>query len=45
MLGQGQYPIFVPLIVAMLGGLAVGVVNGVGVAVGNCLRSHDTGNL
>ena len=23
MLGQGQYPIFVPLIVAMLGGLAV----------------------
>ena len=35
MLGQGQYPIFVPLIVAMLGGLAVGVVNGVGVAVGN----------
>ena len=30
MLGQGQYPIFVPLIVAMLGGLAVGVVNAVG---------------
>ena len=29
MLGQGQYPIFVPLIVA------VGVVNGAGVAVGN----------
>ena len=28
MLGQGQYPIFVPLIVAMLGGLAVGVVMG-----------------
>jgi ribose/xylose/arabinose/galactoside ABC-type transport system permease subunit len=35
MLGQGQYPLIVPLIVAMLGGLAVGVVNGVGVAVGN----------
>ena len=35
MLGQGQYPIIVPLVVAMLGGLAVGVVNGVGVAVGN----------
>ena len=31
MLGQGQYP----LIVAMLAGLAVGVVNGVGVAVGD----------
>lgn len=35
MLGQGQYPLIVPLVVAMLGGLAVGIVNGVGVAVGN----------
>ena len=35
MLGQGQYPIFVPLVVAMLGGLAVGIINGVGVSVGN----------
>ena len=39
MLGQGQYPIFVPLIVAMLGpllaGLAVGMVNGIGVAIGD----------
>ena len=35
MLGQGQYPIIVPLVVAMLGGLAVGIVNGVGIAVGN----------
>ena len=30
MLGQGQYPLIVPLAVAMLAGLAVGVVNGVG---------------
>ena len=35
MLGQGQYPLIVPLAVAMLAGLAVGVVNGVGVAVGD----------
>ena len=35
MLGQGQYPIIVPLVVAMLGGLAVGIINGVGVSVGN----------
>lgn len=35
MLGQGNYPLIVSLIVAMLAGLAVGVVNGVGVAVGN----------
>ena len=35
MLGQGNYPLIVPLAVAMLAGLAVGIVNGVGVAVGN----------
>nr|WP_302664754.1 ABC transporter permease [uncultured Agathobaculum sp.] len=35
LLGQGQFPIVVPLVVAMLAGLAVGVVNGVGVAVGD----------
>ena len=35
MLGQGDYPLIVPLIVAMLAGRAGGVVNGVGVAVGN----------
>lgn len=35
MLGQGNYPLIVPLTVAMLGGLTVGILNGVGVAVGN----------
>lgn len=35
MMGQGQYPLIVPLVIAMLAGLAVGVVNGVGVAVGD----------
>ena len=35
MLGQGQYPLIDPLLEAMLAGLAVGVVNGVGVAVGD----------
>ena len=35
MLGQGQYPLIVPLVFAMLAGLAVGVVNGVGVAIGD----------
>jgi len=35
LLGQGQYPILVPLIAAMIGGLAVGIINGVGVAVGD----------
>ena len=35
MLGQGNYPLIVPLAVAMLGGLAVGIANGIGVAVGN----------
>ena len=34
MLGQGDLPLIVPLVVAMLGGLAVGILNGVGVAVG-----------
>ena len=34
-LGQGQYPLIVPLVLAMLAGLAVGVVNGVGVAIGD----------
>lgn len=34
MLGQGNYPLVVPLIVALLGGIAVGIVNGTGVAVG-----------
>ena len=35
MLGQGNYPLIVPLAVAMLSGLAVGIANGIGVAVGN----------
>lgn len=35
LLGKGQYPLIVPLVVAMLAGLAVGVINGVGVAVGD----------
>ena len=35
MLGQGQFPLFVLLIVALIAGLAVGIVNGVGVAVGD----------
>ena len=35
LLGNGQYPIIVPLCVAILGGLAVGLVNGVGIAVGD----------
>ena len=35
MLGQGDLPLIVPLVVAMLGGLAVGILNGVGVAVGD----------
>lgn len=34
MLGQGNYPLIVPLVVAMIGGLAVGIVNGIGIAVG-----------
>ena len=35
LLGRGDLPLVVPLCVAMLAGLAVGVVNGVGVAVGD----------
>ncbi|MBR2765116.1 MAG: ABC transporter permease [Blautia sp.] len=35
LLGNGQYPIIIPLCVAVLGGLAVGIVNGVGIAVGD----------
>ena len=35
LLGQGQFPLIVPRVVAVLAGLAVGIVNGVGVAVGD----------
>ncbi len=35
LLGQGQYPLIVPLAVAMLSGLAVGIINGVGVSIGD----------
>ncbi|MBS5144620.1 MAG: ABC transporter permease [Butyricicoccus pullicaecorum] len=35
LLGQGQYPLIVPLTAAMLAGLAVGVINGVGVSIGD----------
>lgn len=35
MLGQGQYPIMVPLMIAMLAGLAVGIINGIGVSIGD----------
>ncbi len=35
LLGQGQYPLIVPLVIAMLAGLAVGVINGVGVSIGD----------
>lgn len=35
MLGQGQYPLVVPLLVAMFAGLTVGIVNGIGVSVGD----------
>ena len=35
LLGQGQFPLIVPLVVAMLAGLAVGIVNGDGVGVGD----------
>ncbi len=34
MLGNGDYPLILPLLVAMFAGLCVGIVNGVGVAVG-----------
>ena len=33
--GQGNCPLIVALLLAMLGGLAVGIVNGIGVAVGD----------
>lgn len=35
MLGQGNVPLIVPLIVACVAGLAIGIINGVGVAIGN----------
>ena len=35
LLGQGNLPLIVPFIVACLAGLGVGIINGVGVAVGN----------
>ncbi len=35
LLGQGQYPLIVPLVAAMLAGLAVGMINGVGVSIGD----------
>lgn len=35
MLGQGQYPLVVPLLIAMFAGLIVGIVNGIGVSVGD----------
>ncbi len=34
LLGKGNYPLILPLLVAMIAGLAVGIVNGTGVAVG-----------
>ncbi len=34
LLGNGDYPLILPLLVAMLAGLCVGIVNGVGVSVG-----------
>ncbi|MDO4616195.1 MAG: ABC transporter permease [Lachnospiraceae bacterium] len=34
LLGNGDYPLILPLIAAMVSGLCVGIVNGVGVAVG-----------
>ena len=33
--GKGDLPLIVPLVVAMLAGLAVGMVNGIGVAIGD----------
>ncbi|MBQ8306824.1 MAG: ABC transporter permease [Blautia sp.] len=35
LLGNGNYPLILPLIVAMIAGLGVGIVNGVGIAVGD----------
>lgn len=34
LLGNGDYPLILPLLVAMIAGLGVGIVNGVGVSVG-----------
>lgn len=35
LLGRGQWPLIVPLLVAMTAGLAVGILNGVGIAIGD----------
>lgn len=35
LLGNGDYPIFVPLIAALAGGTIVGLINGIGVAKGH----------
>ncbi len=35
LLGNGQYPLALALVVALAGGLAVGIINGVGIAVGD----------
>lgn len=35
LLGKGQFPLIVPLLVAMAGGLGVGLLNGIGIAKGN----------
>ena len=35
LLGKGQFPLILPLLVAMVAGLAVGVLNGVGIAIGD----------
>ena len=35
LLGKGQVPLIVPLCVAMLAGLAVGIINGVGISLGD----------
>ena len=35
LLGKGDLPLIVPLVIAMLAGLAVGMVNGIGVAIGD----------
>lgn len=35
MLGQGNVPLFVPFLVACLAGVGVGIINGLGVAIGN----------
>ncbi len=35
LLGKGELPLLVPLIIAMIAGLCVGIINGVGVAIGD----------